>query len=92
MAFLSLPRGKLDWLRIVLVALAAYLAMLELLYALKYELPVPEQLSFEALFIFPSALLVAGTLVAFFLDLRLGAAFALVCVLLIVAAWVIPAH
>lgn len=89
--FLSLTVRRQDLLRLALVALAAYLVTVELVYLFGYEIPTFRSLPPALTVIAPYLLLAAGSVVALFVKPRLGMVFALIALLVIVVATLAPA-
>ncbi len=90
--FLSLAIGKDELLRLALVALAAYLVTVELVYLLGYEIPTFRSMPPAVTVIAPYILLAAGSLIALFVKPRLGLVFALISLLVILVASLAPGH
>lgn len=90
--FLSLAIRKSDLLRMALVAAAAYLVTVELVYLFGYEIPTFRSLPPAITVIAPYIVLAAGSVVALFIKPRLGIIFALIALLVILVATLAPGH
>lgn len=93
--FLSVPKRKMDWLRLLLVALVAYTVGVQLFSRFGYTIPLLQPLQplrSEVVLIYPLVLLGLGSVVALFLDRRSGVVFTLISVLLIGFTVLNPMH
>lgn len=79
--FLSVPGGKADWLRLLLVALFAYVVSIQLFVRFGYTIPLVQRLRFEIVFVYPLVLLAAASVVALFVERRLGIVFSVLSAL-----------
>lgn len=80
--FLSLPRRKQDWLRLLLVALAAFIVSVQLFSGFGYSIPVFGTLDSKVVLVYPLVLLGAGSVAALFVERRSGIVFSVISVLL----------
>jgi hypothetical protein len=90
--FFSLAIKGNERLRVALVALAAYVVTVELVYVLGYEIPPFRMLSPVITVIAPYALLSAGSVVALFIRPRLGIVFGLISLAIILVASLVPGY
>lgn len=93
--FLSVPKRKMDWLRLLLVALVAYTVSVQLFSRFGYTIALFQPLQplrSEVVLIYPLVLLGLGSVVALFLDRRSGVVFTLISVLLIGFTVLNPMH
>jgi len=80
--FFAIPRRKVEWLRLLLIALAAYLVSVQLFSRFGYTIPTFQAFHSEDVSLFLLRLLGAGSVAALFIERRLGIVFVLISVLL----------
>lgn len=93
--FFSIPKKIMDWLRLLLIALVAYVVGVQLFSRFGYTIPLLQPLQplrSEIVLIYPLVLLSLGSVVALFLDRRSGFVFTVISVLLIGFTVLNPMH
>lgn len=89
--FFSIPKRTADWLRLLLIALVAYIVSVHLFSRFGYTIPMLRAYRPESALLYPLVLLGAGSVVALFVERRSGVMFSIVSVLLAVAILYAPA-
>lgn len=88
--FFSIPKRKADWLRLLLIALVAYIASVQLFSRFGYTIPMFRAFRSEIVLLYPLVLLGAGSVAALFVERRLGIVFTVISVLLGIAIFYAP--
>ena len=88
--FFSIPKRKADWLRLLLIALVAYIVGVQLFSRFGYTIPMFRAFRSDAASLYPLVLLGAGSIAALFVERRLGIVFSVISVLLGIATFMRP--
>ncbi|MGH2397845.1 MAG: hypothetical protein ACRDFW_12885, partial [bacterium] len=81
---------KGDWLRLLLIALAAYMVGVQLFSRFGYTIPLFRAFRSDVVSLYPLVLLGAGSVAALFVERRLGIVFTVISVLLGIAIFMRP--